>query len=115
MDRVDVLLTALLAMCLAAPVSVASAAETDLGAAVADFTLSDIYGASHSLRDHQGKIVVIAFLGVECPLAKLYGGRLEELAAAYQSRDRRFGRVASTATDGTLADPAAHLRSGLHV
>ncbi|MFK7986263.1 MAG: polyprenyl diphosphate synthase [Sandaracinaceae bacterium] len=40
---------------------------------------------------------------------------LYEAIAAYQSRDRRFGRVASTATDGTLADPAAHLRSGLHV
>jgi thiol-disulfide isomerase/thioredoxin len=51
---------------------------------IADFTLPDSLGASHSLDEWKDrKLVVVAFLGTECPLAKLYGPRLAELAAKY--------------------------------
>ncbi len=40
---------------------------------------------------------------------------LFEALAEYQTRDRRFGRVACAATEGTLADPAALVASGVHV
>jgi undecaprenyl diphosphate synthase len=40
---------------------------------------------------------------------------LYEALAAYQGRDRRFGRVACAATEGTLADPASLVASGAHV
>ena len=40
---------------------------------------------------------------------------LYEAIAAYQARDRRFGRVASSATEETRADPASLVASGVHV
>ena len=52
-----------------------------IGKQVADFSLQDFRGKKHSLDDYrEAKLVVIAFLGTECPLAKLYGPRLQRLA-----------------------------------
>lgn len=39
---------------------------------------------------------------------------LYQAIAAYQARDRRFGRVACSATEGTLVDPANLVASGLN-
>src|SRR5207249_6942009 len=51
-----------------------------IGAAVEDFTLRDHRGAERRLRDWRDRpLVVVAFLGVDCPLAKLYGRRLGEI------------------------------------
>ena len=48
-----------------------------MGESVSDFKLDDFRGKTHALSDYQDRpIVVIAFLGTECPLAKLYGPRL---------------------------------------
>ncbi len=53
---------------------------------VASFQLKDFHGKACALDDFREQpLVVLAFLGVDCPLAKLYGPRLEELAAEYQS------------------------------
>ncbi len=47
---------------------------------VPDFSLRDCYGAMRKLSDLQGdRLTVVAFLGTECPLARLYGPRLEKL------------------------------------
>ena len=52
-----------------------------IGKKVDDFTLQDFRGKSHSLAElKDAKLVVVAFLGVECPLSKLYAPRLAELA-----------------------------------
>jgi peroxiredoxin len=62
------------------------AAETDgpIGKRIDGFSLHDQHGKVHQLSDYQGsKAIVVAFLGIECPLAKLYGPRLEQLAAEY--------------------------------
>ena len=54
---------------------------------VHDFTAHDFQGVSHSLaavgRDH---VVVLAFIGVDCPLARLYAPRLGELARRYEAK-----------------------------
>lgn len=52
-----------------------------------DFSLRDSHGTSVSLPDAQkAPILVLAFLGTECPLAKLYAPRLDHLARDYRDR-----------------------------
>jgi len=47
---------------------------------ITSFTLDNCYGKSVSLDDFDGKkLVIIAFLGTECPLAKLYAPRLSAI------------------------------------
>ena len=66
-------------------------ASPQIGRQLDDFTLNDFLGTAHSLRDlDDSKLVVIAFLGTECPLARLYGPRLEELAGDYQETEVTF-------------------------
>lgn len=60
---------------------------SSLGKSVADFTLKDFRGKSVSLSDFSEKpVIVIAYLGVECPLAKLYGPRLAKLSQQFDKQ-----------------------------
>lgn len=69
---------------LLSPTAVAEETSVGVGKTVANFTLHDFRGRSHSLADYADrKAVVIAFLGTECPLAKLYGPRLQQLATEF--------------------------------
>ena len=62
-----------------------------LGQRIDDFELHDYLGAEHSLSDFaQSPIVVVAFLGTECPLARIYGAQLAELAQTYKPRNVAF-------------------------
>ncbi len=71
-----------------------------VGHAVNDFALKDLQGVSHSLGDMQRAPVVVAvFMGVECPLAKLYAPRLTELAAKYRDQGVVFLAIDSNAQD----------------
>ncbi|MEM8668374.1 MAG: redoxin domain-containing protein [Planctomycetota bacterium] len=77
----------LLCICLFSA-SVASQAEeftyASIGSVVEDFTLDNSYGKSVSLSDFKDEeVIVIAFLGTECPLAKLYGPRLSQLQTRF--------------------------------
>src|SRR6478736_261413 len=77
---------------------------------VADFTLPDFRGQQHKLSDAQDKsLVVVAFLGTECPLAKLYGSRLAQLAKEYESQGVAFIGVDSNLQD-SLTEMAAYAR-----
>lgn len=59
-----------------------------VGRVIGDFTLADVRGKEHALRDFaQRKVLVVAFVGVECPLVRQYAGRLVEFAKAYDDRD----------------------------
>ena len=70
---------------------------------VDDFTLQDHLGAKHSLREWRDKrAVVVVFLGTECPLAKLYGSRLAEMAAEYKPRGVAFVGIDSNQQDSLL-------------
>src|SRR5256885_3526653 len=62
-----------------------SPAAVSVGQAAPAFKLRDYLGAEHASDDWaEKKAVVIVFLGTECPLAKLYGARLAELATRYE-------------------------------
>jgi peroxiredoxin/mono/diheme cytochrome c family protein len=87
-------------------------AETSLPAEpVRDFTLRDYRGKPHSLHDLAGRrVVVLAFLGSACPLAKLYGPRLAALAREFEPQGVAFLGINANAQD-SLAELAAYARS----
>ena len=69
----------------------AEAADTTIGLKSPDFSLKDFRGKSVSLADYKDKkLVVLAFVGVECPLAKQYAPRLAELAKKYEAQGVQF-------------------------
>jgi peroxiredoxin/mono/diheme cytochrome c family protein len=76
-------------------------AEADLASRrIEDFTLKSQFGKEYSLHDFKDRdAVVVVFLGTECPLAKLYGPRLAELAGAWDAR-----RVAVVGIDSNQQD-----------
>ncbi len=77
---------------------------------IADFSLRDFHGQPHSLPDaNEHKLVVVAFLGVECPLAKRYAPRLNELAAEFAPRGVKFLAIDSNRQD-SLTDLADFVR-----
>ena len=74
------------------------------------FKLQDFLGAPHELKDWSDReFVVVAFLGTECPVAKLYAPRLAELAAKYEPQRVAFVAIDSNQQD-TLAEMAAFAR-----
>src|SRR5436189_6389747 len=58
-----------------------------LGAPLEDFTLRDHRGAERKLSDwREQRLVIVAFLGVDCPLVKLYTRRLNEIVREHGTR-----------------------------
>ena len=54
---------------------------------IEDFTLRDYRGAERRLSDWKDRrLLVVAFLGADCPLAKLYGRRLGELEKEFAAQ-----------------------------
>jgi peroxiredoxin/mono/diheme cytochrome c family protein len=101
---------ALLATIVDRPVSL-TADKTQSQPAVANFTLADIHAQKWSLEDQKAKpIVVVAFVGTECPLAKLYGPRLAQLAASYAGKGVTFVAIDSNVQD-SLAELSAYARN----
>src|SRR5262245_48033578 len=81
-----------------------------VGKRVSDFELSDHLGAKHALAEWSDKRAVVAvFLGTECPLSKLYGQRLVELAEHYRGKPVQFVAINSNRQD-SLADIAQFAR-----
>lgn len=77
----------------------ANAGETN-AKAMDDFRLQDYRGAWYSLKDvPKDHFVVVAFLGTECPLAKLYSPRLNQLANEYQPKGVQFFAINSNRQD----------------
>lgn len=71
-----------------------------IGSRVDEFVLRDIRGAEHRLWDYgDAKVVVLAVLGTECPLAKLYAPVLQELSERYSERGVVFLGVSANAHD----------------
>lgn len=69
------------------------AAEPDtspppVGVVVENFQLQDYRGKSHALSDYaDSRVIVLAFLGTECPLVKLYASRLQAIQDAFDPHD----------------------------
>lgn len=82
-----------------------------VGRTIKSFELQDYLGAKHSLdkyRDH--KVVVVAFLGTECPLARLYASRLVELSEKFAARGVMFLGIDSNRQD-SLQEIAHYART----
>ncbi|MEP5990398.1 redoxin domain-containing protein, partial [Rhodopirellula bahusiensis] len=80
-----------------------------VGTQVAMFELPNAYGKPVSLRDFVGKkCAAIVFLGTECPLAKLYGPRLNDLQAKFGDRGLQVIGINSNKQD-SLTEMAAYV------
>src|SRR5262249_32744804 len=89
-----------LAMLLAAAWGATGESPAPIGRKIDDFKLQDYLGTTHSLQDWQDKkAVVVAFLGTDCPLAKLYAPRLQELAKQYEAKGVQFVAIDSNQQD----------------
>jgi peroxiredoxin/mono/diheme cytochrome c family protein len=91
----------LLVIACQARLSSAERAQTSvLGTKVEDFALADVYGREHLLSAYADRpIVVLAFFGTECPVARLYAPRLAALAKRYQDQGVQFLGINSNAQD----------------
>ena len=77
---------------------------------VPGFELPDHLGKTHKLSDlADRKLVVVAFLGTECPLAKLYAGRLQAIADDYAGQG-----VAVLGVDANRQDSLRELAAYVH-
>ena len=90
----------------------ASSAEANsagqIGSSIAPFELNDYLGARHSLSQWDDKqVVVVVFLGTECPLAKLYGARLAEIDRRYDDEAVQLVGINSNQQD-TLREIAGY-------
>jgi peroxiredoxin len=79
-----------------------------IGAAVADFTLPDANGTSHSLASLEGKKgTVLIFIATACPVSNAYNERMEKLAQEYKARGINVIGINSNSTE-SAADVKAH-------
>jgi peroxiredoxin len=77
-----------------------AAGPNAVGRTIQPFTLQDFRGKRWSLDELQGKkATVIAFLGVECPIAAQYAMRLKSLAEKYADAGVAFAAIDSNQQD----------------
>lgn len=69
------------------------------GPKIEPFRLPGINQDVVELKNEQDGITVVCFLGTECPLAKLYGPRLAQLAEAYRDKHVSFVGINSNSQD----------------
>src|SRR5262249_24758534 len=75
-----------------------------VGKKIDAFQLRDYRGAERSLNDFADrKLLVAAFVGCECPVAKLYGPRLAELAKEYELKGVGFVGINANQQDSATA------------
>lgn len=107
----SVTVAALLAVSLGPTDFVAAADSASLvGEKVESFSAKDFRGRFHSLSEYSdSQVVVLAFLGTECPLAKLYGPRLASISKKYASKGVTILGVNSNRHD-SITEIAAYAR-----
>ncbi|MBX7166223.1 MAG: redoxin domain-containing protein [Pirellulales bacterium] len=75
-----------------------------VGRQIDDFALTDFRGRTWSLAEFADRpVVVVAVLGNDCPLVKLYARRLVELATEYQGRGVQFLAINANRQDSLNA------------
>lgn len=90
--------------------ALAAEAEGSLGRKVEEFTRRDFRGKTHALSDFsQSKLLVVAFLGCDCPLAKRYAPRLVGLAEEFEPRGVAFLGIDANCQD-SMTELAAYAR-----
>jgi len=81
-------------------VALGAESNSSIGQPIEDFTLRDYRGKPVSLSDFdEARVTVVAFLGTECPLVKLYTGRLEEMWQKFQAEGVQFIGINSNRQD----------------
>ncbi|MCE9532755.1 MAG: redoxin domain-containing protein [Planctomycetes bacterium] len=89
---------------LATSLSAAEPSPSPIGTKIDAFALQDYRGKEHALKDFKdARLVVVAFVGTECPLAKLYGPKLGKLAMEYEGKGVVFLGIDSNAQDAVTA------------
>jgi peroxiredoxin/mono/diheme cytochrome c family protein len=84
--------------------------QDSLGTKLDQLSADDFRGKTHTLSDYKdAKVVVLAFLGVECPLCKMYAPRLEQLSKQFADKGVVFLGVDSNRQD-SLTEMAAYAR-----
>jgi peroxiredoxin len=92
------------------PVPAIAQATSIVGAQITNFRLRDHHGKEHTLASYADKeAVVVAFLGTECPLAKLYSVRLQAITDEYARRGVAVVAVMANAQD-SLSEIAAFIQ-----
>src|SRR5881394_3441839 len=77
-----------------------SRAEPLDGKLIGEFKLTDVRGKVTALSEfRESDVLVVAFLGTECPLAKLYAPKLAKLEQEYRTRGVAFLSINSNAQD----------------
>ncbi|HVJ85496.1 MAG TPA: redoxin domain-containing protein [Caulifigura sp.] len=81
---------------------------------VPEFALKDYRGREYKLSEYEKQpVIVVAFLGVECPLAKQYSIRLQELAKEFADKGVTFLGVDANSQDAPTEIAAFVRRQGL--
>lgn len=71
-----------------------------IGREIQGFSLKSQFGKEYALSDFEdADAIVVAFVGAECPLAKLYGPRLAHLAEKYAEKKVAFVGIDSNRQD----------------
>jgi len=94
----------------AEPVATYPSDGESIGSKIDGFLLTDYQGKEWKLSDFSSKkAIVFAFVGTQCPLAKLYTAKLVELERQYRDRGIAFVAIDSNVQD-SLAEMAGHAR-----
>ncbi|QDT34407.1 redoxin domain-containing protein [Thalassoglobus polymorphus] len=100
----------LLAIIMAYCITTCSTALAGVGDVISEFELNDYQGKKYTLSDFdESQLVVLAFIGTDCPLAKLYAGRLEQLSQQYGKEQLTIIAVDSLIQD-SISEIAAWAR-----
>jgi peroxiredoxin len=78
-----------------------------IGQPAPDFTLSDVNGQSHSLKDYRGKIVALGFISTQCPVSNDYNDRMRAIAESYGKKNVVFLGINANFNEDT-AEIKAH-------
>ncbi len=98
------------AVAMAGAVGGGSGNGAKIGRTIPPFSAAAIDNTTFHSADHKEQVLVVAFLGVECPLANLYAPNLRALARHYQGKSVGVIAVNSNAQD-TLEQARAQSRA----
>ena len=75
---------------------------------IENFTLKDIYGNNHSLKDYgDSKAIVIIFIATQCPISNSYNTRMVDLYNKYHSKNIAMLGINSNKTE-SIEECKAH-------
>ena len=97
MKRINFLFSLVFAVAMAIA---ACGQEAAIGSTLENFSLPDTSGKVQTLKELNGKNgAVVVFLSAQCPVVKGYVGRINQLAADYQTKGINFIGINSNASE----------------